>query len=221
MKNLYLYLTDGTYHYGVYVIKRNSISENGTNIPNNNTKQIEIDSTFWYYLYKELLLSYWYRFHFIYCWSINTNNNVIIYLSPTKYDLIDYKWNDRMYYLIRERCELDHTLSWLSTLGGAFSALGDYFPNCADTAGKISFHQLKLALRLGDPSIASRCRLYLSLSLIQKKKYKQARRIIEREYDYAKKFKEIDFRLMNMCKGIWSKLQYEYSVFKENKKYVE
>lgn len=54
-----------------------------------------------------------------------------------------------MYDLVRERCEVDHALSWLSTLGGAFSALGDYFEACADTAGKISVHQLKLALRLG------------------------------------------------------------------------
>lgn len=44
---------------------------------------------------------------------------------------------------------MDHAFSWLSTLGGAFSALGDYFENCAETAGKISIQQLQLAFRLG------------------------------------------------------------------------
>lgn len=29
-----------------------------------------------------------------------------------------------------EKVELDHLLSWLSTLGGAFSALGDSKTNC-------------------------------------------------------------------------------------------
>lgn len=96
--------------------------------------------------------------------------------------------------------------------------LGDYFATCAETAGKISVHQLKLALRLRDPSIAARCRLYLSLSLIQKKKYKLARWIIEREYENAKSATVIDARLLNMCRGIWSKLQYEYALYRKELK---
>ncbi|KAG5897845.1 hypothetical protein JTB14_011843 [Gonioctena quinquepunctata] len=119
--------------------------------------------------------------------------------------------------MVRERCELDNTLSWLSTLGGAFSALGDYFPNCAHTAGKISFHQLNLAHRLGDPNIAARCRLYSSLSLIQQKRFKLAEAIILREYHNAKSASIVDKRLLNMCKGIWSKLQYEHQLFKKSR----
>lgn len=38
--------------------------------------------------------------------------------------------------MVRERCELDHALSWLSTLGGAFSALG-----------KIIYHNSSLTLK--------------------------------------------------------------------------
>lgn len=94
---------------------------------------------------------------------------------------------------------------------------GDYFPVCADTAGKISINQLKLALRMGDPNIAARCRLYLSLSLIQKKKFRYARKIIYREFQLAKRATVIDSRLLNMCRGIWSKLQYEYGVFGRTK----
>lgn len=120
--------------------------------------------------------------------------------------------------MIRERCELDHTLSWLSTLGGAFSALGDYFINYAEMAGKISVHQLQLALRLNDPNVVTRCRLYFSLSLIQRSYFKLAKRIIEEEYVKAKTAVVVDERLVRMCKGIWSKLQYEYNLCRKKQK---
>lgn len=32
--------------------------------------------------------------------------------------------------MVMERMEIDHAMSWLSTLGGAFSALGDQFVHC-------------------------------------------------------------------------------------------
>lgn len=119
--------------------------------------------------------------------------------------------------MLRERCELDHALSWLTTLGGAFSSLGDEFQSCAEMAGKISMNQLKLALRLGDPSIVTRCRLYFSLSLIQTHRYKLAKRIIYREYCKAKSAVIVDEKLLNMCKGIWSKLQYENQLFRSRR----
>lgn len=71
---------------------------------------------------------------------------------------------------------------------------------------------------LGDPNIASRCHLYFSLSLIQKKRYKIARQMIYHEYRIAKQAVIRDDRLLNMCKGIWSKLQYEYNIFWKQKK---
>lgn len=108
--------------------------------------------------------------------------------------------------LIWEQLEIDHMMSWLSTLGGAFSALGDYFSTSAEIAGKISFHQMKLAMRLADPFLLSRCFLYFSISLIQKGRLTQARRILESQYEFAKVNK--DTRLVKMCFGIWSKLQY-------------
>lgn len=107
-------------------------------------------------------------------------------------------------------------MSWLSTLGGAFSALGDYFQTSAETAGKISYHQMKLAIRLGNPYLLSRCFLYLSISLIQKNKLKAARRIIEQQYQFAKD--SDDTRLTKMCLGIWSKLQYTHQIRRNNKK---
>lgn len=112
--------------------------------------------------------------------------------------------------MVRERSELDHIFSWLSTLGGAYSALGDYFEECAETAAKISVNQFRLALRLRDPQIAARCRLYLALSLIQRKHFRRAQRIIYKEYKEASSAIVIDIRLLRMCKGIWAKLQYEH-----------
>lgn len=119
---------------------------------------------------------------------------------------------------MREKCELENALSWLSTLGGAFSALGDYFVNSALVAGKISYHQLVLAMRMGDPTIASRCKLYFSLSLIQRRKFKLARKIIEKEFEECKNAVILDTRLVKMCLGIWSKLQYEHQKYREERK---
>lgn len=108
--------------------------------------------------------------------------------------------------LVWEQLEIDHMMSWLSTLGGAFSALGDYFSASAEIAGKISMHQMKLACRMGDPFLLSRCYLYSSISLIQKGRFKLARRILETHYKFATE--KNDTRLVKMCLGIWSKLQY-------------
>lgn len=118
--------------------------------------------------------------------------------------------------LIWEQLEIDHMMSWLSTLGGAFSALGDYFETKADIAGKISMQQMKLAVRLGDPGIISRCLLFLSISLIQKHRFRVAKRIIRSQYQFAKQID--DLRLTKMCLGIWSKLQWTHKVVKLDKR---
>ena len=35
--------------------------------------------------------------------------------------------------MVMERSELDNAMSWLSALGGAYSALGDHFSHCVST----------------------------------------------------------------------------------------
>lgn len=116
-----------------------------------------------------------------------------------------------------EAIELDYLSSWLSTLGGAFSALGDYDVERADIAGKISIHQLKLALRFGDPITVARCKLFLSISLIQKFHFKAAKALITEQYQYAMSQKEPNKVLVNMCLGIWSKLKYTKSLYRQGK----
>lgn len=75
-------------------------------------------------------------------------------------------------------------------------------------AGRISKYQLKLAVRSGDPTIVVRCKLYYSISLIQKGKFRAARQVILQQYEYAKEERSGgDERLYRMCHGIWLKLQ--------------
>uniref|UniRef100_A0A182JQJ2 Cohesin loading complex subunit SCC4 homolog n=1 Tax=Anopheles christyi TaxID=43041 RepID=A0A182JQJ2_9DIPT len=118
--------------------------------------------------------------------------------------------------MIWEFIELTELMAWLSTLGGAFSALGDYQHACADTAGKISLHQMKLAFRLGDPSLVARCQLYFAISLIQRGEFATAKHIIQQVYRSARKQTEPETRLLKMCQGIWAKLRYEYDVHQRN-----
>lgn len=143
-------------------------------------------------------------------------------------------------------------MSWLSTLGGAFSALGDSFGRCvswlkvldlncnqspsidhsetltllflfinppqADTAGKISMYQLKIASRSGDPAIVSRCKLYYSISLIQKGSLRAAKKLVLEQYALTKSGElKGDDRLYKMCHGIWLKLQYSYHLRRQSR----
>jgi hypothetical protein len=45
--------------------------------------------------------------------------------------------NERLERLVIERRELDNAMSWLSTLGGAFSALGEEFKHCVSILHKL------------------------------------------------------------------------------------
>lgn len=70
--------------------------------------------------------------------------------------------------------------------------------------------QLNLGMRLGDPYLQSRCKLFYSISLIQRGHLRAAKYIIRQQYVFALKEEENDIRLLNMCKGIWLRLQHEY-----------
>ncbi|KAH8416553.1 hypothetical protein KR222_009014 [Zaprionus bogoriensis] len=131
-------------------------------------------------------------------------------LQPPERDTIDYKWADMLAHTIWEHIEVEHLMSWLSTLGGGFSALGEQFERCAETAGKISLQQLTIGLRVGDPFLQARCKLYYSISLIQRGQLRQAKHLIRRQYQFAVKHKEHDQRLLRMCLGIWLRLRFEY-----------
>ncbi|XP_031636012.1 uncharacterized protein F58A4.6 [Contarinia nasturtii] len=150
-------------------------------------------------------------------------NSTVLFciVEPINGGLIDYAWCQRATLLTWEYVETENLMSWLSTLGGAFSALGDSVEKCADVAGKISRYQLKLASRSGDPSIIVRCKLYYSISLIQKGKLNAARKLILSQYEYAKEERLAgDNRIYKMCHGIWLKLQYAQSLKLQNRRKI-
>ncbi|CAL1677571.1 unnamed protein product [Lasius platythorax] len=140
---------------------------------------------------------------------------IFIRLRMPKKQFLDYKWNKRLMQMVLERQEADCAMSWLSTLGGAFSALGEEFEHCAEMAGKISVRQFELALRLDNPLLVARCRLYSALSLIQRGCFTTPKYMIQRIYKFA--LKEKDVRLQNMCRGVWAKLRYSYKQYKQEK----
>ncbi|XP_046473910.1 uncharacterized protein F58A4.6 isoform X2 [Neodiprion pinetum] len=124
--------------------------------------------------------------------------------------------NERITQMALERRELDHAMSWLSTLGGGFSALGETFEHCAEMAGKISVRQLQLALRLGDALLVARCKLWAALSLLQRGYLRVSKNIVRETYRLS--IDKKDIRLQNMCKGVWAKLQYTYKVKRQLRK---
>ncbi|CAH2052499.1 unnamed protein product, partial [Iphiclides podalirius] len=111
-----------------------------------------------------------------------------------------------MLYLLWTRIEIENAFSWLSTLGGAYSALGDYFEHCAEEAGKISMRQYKLSRLLGDDGLAARSRLYSAIAHAQKQRLKLARHIVRNIAAFARRTRDV--RLNRMCQGVWAKLKY-------------
>ncbi|XP_063368970.1 uncharacterized protein F58A4.6 [Cydia amplana] len=139
----------------------------------------------------------------------NTENGTAflkLILKPPDSEVIDYAWNERILKLVWSRVEIENAFSWLSTLGGAYSALGDYFEDCAEEAGRISLRQYKLSQMLGDDALAARSKLYSALSYAQKGKLKLSRHIVRHIHAFGRHTH--DKRLVRMCQGVWAKLKY-------------
>ncbi|VDN03935.1 unnamed protein product [Thelazia callipaeda] len=118
---------------------------------------------------------------------------------------IDYNWNYRICTLCSRFLHLEKMLWVLSTFGGALSAMGDYYKHFAERAERVSYNQMRLALDIGDPVLVSRCKLYISISFMQRNKCRTAAKIIRKEYGVAKALKS-DF-LLHCCEGVWLKLR--------------
>lgn len=55
---------------------------------------------------------------------------------PPERDTIDYRFAHMLAHTLWEHIEVEHLMSWLSTLGGGFSALGEQFERCVGVPGK-------------------------------------------------------------------------------------
>ncbi|XP_055335946.1 uncharacterized protein LOC129586643 [Paramacrobiotus metropolitanus] len=100
---------------------------------------------------------------------------------------IDYAWERRVWIVCMWNEVLKEHFAWLSTLGGAFSALGKIgFRAFAQKAQKISVAQLRLSCFLGDPILCCRSRIYVALSLIQQRNFRLAKKILRREFVFVR-----------------------------------
>ncbi|KAL3857925.1 hypothetical protein ACJMK2_012550 [Sinanodonta woodiana] len=124
-------------------------------------------------------------------------------------------WCKRIECLVQKRVYMEEIMAWLSTLGGAFSSMGDYFDHFAEKAGKISMRQLKVAIEMGNPILASICRLFYAQSLMQRGKLKLSKIIIRSENRIARQLKTNDQQVVRICQALWSKLQYLYTCRKK------
>jgi len=122
---------------------------------------------------------------------------------------LDAAFGRRVLRLLHDRLDLEIAMAWLSTLGGGFSALGDYYSAAAEKAQKISVAQMKLARDMGDPIVAAKAWVWFSLSLLQKGQLKTAKWIVRKQLTFSRtKMGSIDPRLKNMCKGVLSRIKY-------------
>ncbi|KAK0417139.1 hypothetical protein QR680_012849 [Steinernema hermaphroditum] len=135
---------------------------------------------------------------------------VEIRLRPNEQYDVDYSWEVRVLGYVKKMLDKEKLMWNLSTLGGALSAMGDYFHSFADKAQQVSFEQLKIAHELGDPVIMARCRLYIAHALAQKGHFDASLSIIKREYHNGEELKSD--MVMNCCRGLWSKVRHLKSV---------
>lgn len=121
----------------------------------------------------------------------------------------DLNWCKRLLVGLVEYMQLQDVMAWLSTLGGAYSAMGEHLYNYSERAGQISQHQLLVAMRLGNPVLVAQCKVFAALSLVQRGRLKMASKIIREQYrlavlnGYAR-----DEKLISSCKAAWFRIQY-------------
>lgn len=125
---------------------------------------------------------------------------------------IDYSWLYRVTSLLHQHIHLEEGFAWLSTLGGAHSALGELFLQHAEKAGRISKEQLKLSLLLGNSLMIAKCYVFWAWSLIQKDDLPGAKRCIRNVWQWCQAQYCRDSILTNMCLAVWSRLQWKLSL---------
>ncbi|CAJ0942260.1 unnamed protein product, partial [Mesorhabditis belari] len=128
----------------------------------------------------------------------------VLLIAQAPIPAILYNWEYRLNHVFLKQLELERILWNLSTLGGAFSAMGDYDLKFADTAISVSMIQLRLAKEFGDPVLIARCHLYVALALAQQGLFKEAYRIVRIQARYSQELQS--HLLFSCCQGVWAKI---------------
>jgi len=139
-----------------------------------------------------------------------------IRLTKPTMKLIDYLGGQMANKVIWEYIELEDALHWLSTLGGAFSNLGEHHQGFAVKAGENALKQLVVAQRFGDKNVVAKCWLFVAMSQMQQGRYKLAKRIVRFVYKQTqtKGMRELvgTGKIVTICRGVWNRLVYEYKL---------
>ncbi|XP_062608705.1 uncharacterized protein LOC134270500 [Saccostrea cucullata] len=121
---------------------------------------------------------------------------------------VDYAWSYKLGAQTVRKMLLEEAFAWFSTLGGAFSSLGDCFPRFAEEAGRISMKQLKIAEEEENPILACKAKLFFAQSLMQRGYIAESQRIIWTQTIFAKKMIGVDSKLLTMCRALRKRLKY-------------
>lgn len=115
-------------------------------------------------------------------------------------------WGLRLARMLHRDRELRALSLWISTLGGAYSALGDNNLMFAEEAEALANRQRRVALALDDPGLARTCEIFVAFAAIQQKDFVRAARIIEASGTIATAYN--DAALGRMCVSAAEKLMY-------------
>lgn len=106
--------------------------------------------------------SYSYRYY------INDNDDEDDSDDEHHHSLIDHNWSKKILELVGNKAQLMESFSWLSTVGGGFSSLGERDNKFSMRAASLSLgHQLKLAELLGDQRLEVMCHIFAALAALQ------------------------------------------------------
>ena len=97
--------------------------------------------------------------------------------------------------------------NWLSTLGGAHAALGQYSAEHAINAERMARRQYHVAMLLGDRALAARCIVFMASALIQQGKHGLAHVLITEQMAIAVASK--DHKLLSLCVSTGERLALE------------
>eukprot|EP01135_Chromosphaera_perkinsii_P000553 Nk52_evm15s123 gene=Nk52_evmTU15s123 len=106
-------------------------------------------------------------------------------------------WGWKILGILVKKMKLTGNSLWLSTLGGAHSALGEYHGKHATKAGQLALKQWRLAQELGDDLLGCKCILFLGYSLMQQDRLEHAQRVLESLKLTDAYVKDKSFKLMH------------------------
>ncbi|KNC87435.1 hypothetical protein SARC_00472 [Sphaeroforma arctica JP610] len=116
------------------------------------------------------------------------------------------KWYGKLHVLLRLNTQFHFFGLWLSTLGGAHSALGDTDRSHAIRAFHLGVQQMRVAQRMGNTYLEYMCLLHLSHGMIQLEQYTAARHAIERCWKVRQASFKYDDKFTQSCQAAWRRL---------------